>query len=312
MMDDNAGHGGTLPSPFSGDEHSLPRKVLSYLLWPLLLAICIGLTGLGMSNGHGILAFNLTYISLAVTLCLLERAIPHERRWLVNDGQMLADFSHSLLNKGVVQMIVVVTTLTGIGRAMGATGPHFWPVGWSMTGQVVFALVVMEFGLYWQHRLGHEVALLWPFHAVHHSVPRLWFFNTGRFHLVDTMLSLVFSLPLLLALGVPNTVLSMVAAITAFIGLLTHCNVEMRGGIFSLFFNTPNLHRWHHSPDLREGNKNYGENITLFDHIFGTYFYENRRPPAAIGIPEPMPGHFLGQLRAPFAMLRVAHRAAAE
>jgi len=54
-------------------------------------------------------------------LRLLERVMPHERRWLAPDGQMLADLSHSLLNKGVVQMIIVVTTLTGLGRAMGAT-----------------------------------------------------------------------------------------------------------------------------------------------------------------------------------------------
>jgi sterol desaturase/sphingolipid hydroxylase (fatty acid hydroxylase superfamily) len=304
--------GWTSPGLASAGESGTVKKTLSYIFWPLLMTACIAVTAVGMKHGHGILAFNLTYIGLGITLCLLERVMPHERQWLAQDGQMLADLSHSLLNKGVVQMIIVVTTLTGLGRAMGATGPHFWPVGWPMAAQVVFALVVMEFGLYWQHRLGHEVARLWPFHAVHHSVPRLWFFNTGRFHLVDTMLSLVFSLPLLLALGVPNTVLSMIAAITAFIGLLTHCNVEMRGGVLNLFFNTPNLHRWHHSPDLHEGNKNYGENITLFDHVFGTYFYEDRRPPAVIGISEPMPTHFLGQLRAPFAMLRVARRAAAE
>lgn len=288
------------------------KKTLSYLLWPLLFAACVIATVIGIQQGHGILVFNVTYLMLAATLFALERVMPHERQWLADDKQMGADLSHTLLNKGVVQMIIVFTTLTGLGRAMGATGPHYWPVGWPWSLQVVLCLVLMEFGLYWQHRLAHEIPWAWPFHAVHHSVPRLWFFNTGRFHLVDTLSSLVFSLPLVLALGVPNTVLSMAAAVTAFIGILTHCNVEMRGGYLNLIFNTPNLHRWHHSPDLREGNKNYGENITLFDHLFGTYFFEERRPPAAIGITEPMPKHFLGQLKAPFVMLRGMGEAAAE
>jgi sterol desaturase/sphingolipid hydroxylase (fatty acid hydroxylase superfamily) len=280
------------------------RKALSFVLWPLLLAACVAGTATGMFYGHGIAGFNVTYLALAVILCLLERVMPHERRWLAHDGQMRADLSHTLFNKGVVQMIIVVTTLTGFGHAMSTTGPHFWPTGWPMAAQVVFALVVMEFGLYWQHRLAHEVRFLWPFHAVHHSAPRLWFFNTGRFHIVDTALSLLFGLPLLLLLGVPNGVLSWAAAITAYIGLLTHCNVEMRCGPLNLIFNTPNLHRWHHSRDLREGNKNYGENITLFDHLFGTYFYSDRQPPADIGIAEPMPRRFLEQLGAPFGMAR--------
>jgi sterol desaturase/sphingolipid hydroxylase (fatty acid hydroxylase superfamily) len=292
--------------------HQTVKTLLSYLLWPALFAACTIATAAGIARGHGILVFNLAYLALAATLCVLERVMPHERRWLAPDRQMAADLSHTVLNKGVVQMIIVFTTLTGLGRAMGASGPNHWPVGWPWSLQVALCLVLMELGLYWQHRLAHEIPWAWPFHAVHHSVPRLWFFNTGRFHLVDTLSSLVFSLPLVLALGVPNTVLSMAAAVTAFIGLLTHCNIEMRCGPLNLIFNTPSLHRWHHSPDLREGNKNYGENITLFDHLFGTYFFEARRPPAEIGIAEPMPTGFLGQLKAPFVMIRAMGHAAAE
>ena len=66
-----------------------------------------------------------------------------------------------------------------------------------------------------------------------------------------------------------------------YIGLLTHCNVAMRFGPLSLVFNTPELHRWHHSMDLREGNKNYGENLAIWDLLFGTWFNAARRPPAA-------------------------------
>jgi len=45
-----------------------------------------------------------------------------------------------------------------------------------------FALA--EFGFFWAHRLADEWPLLWRFHAIHHSVTRLWFVNTGRFHQV--------------------------------------------------------------------------------------------------------------------------------
>lgn len=46
-----------------------------------------------------------------------------------------------------------------------------------------------------------------------------------------------------------------------------------------------------------EGNTNYGENLMLFDQVFGTFFWpEGRRPPADIGIDGPMPKNFAGEL----------------
>lgn len=135
---------------------------------------------------------------------------------------------------------------------------------------------------------------------MHHSVTRLWFFNTGRFHVVDTVTGLMVGMPVLLLLGAPRDVLLLVSAITAVIGMLTHCNIEMRCGVLNYVFNTPALHRWHHSKDLREGNRNYGENLMLFDQIFRTFYNSPHRPPADIGIRHYMPPDFVGQLKAPF------------
>ncbi len=278
------------------------RLYLTYLFWPGLLTICVLFTQLGIAVGHGIIGFNLIYIALAATLWKLEQWFPHERAWLVHDNQTLPDLFHTLFNKGMVQVIVVVTTVIGVAGQVGSAGLQLWPTQWPMVAQVVLGLVVMEFGLYWKHRIAHEWLPLWPYHAVHHSSRRLWFFNTGRFHFVDTISGLLFGLPLLFVLGAPEIVFSWVAAITAYIGMLTHCNVEMRFGFLSLCFNTPELHRWHHSRRLRESNTNYGENITLWDHVFGSYFREHRRPPANIGISHVIPDHFLGQLKVPFTL----------
>ncbi len=278
------------------------RHFITYLFWPGLLILCVLLTQLGISLGHGILGFNLTYLFLAVSLWRLERAFPHEVAWLKKDDQLLPDLAHTLFNKGVVQVIVFVATVTGLAAYGGSKGLQVWPEQWPVPVQVVLALAVAEFGLYWKHRIAHEWLVFWPYHAVHHSSPRLWFFNTGRFHFVDTVTGLMFGLPLLFLLGAPELMFLWVAAITAFIGMLTHCNVEMRFGFLSLIFNTPELHRWHHSRRLRESNANYGENLMLWDLLFGSYFRADRRPPANIGISHPIPRNFTGQLKAPFLM----------
>jgi hypothetical protein len=130
---------------------------------------------------------------------------------------------------------------------------------------------------------------------------KLWIVNTGRFHFVDSLYKIVPSVCVLLALGAPPAVVVWFSAITGFIGMLTHCNVEMRLGPLSWIFNTPELHRWHHSKDLREAHRNYCENVMVWDLLFGTYFREShRRPPADIGIREFMPPRFVDQIMWPF------------
>lgn len=60
------------------------------------------------------------------------------------------------------------------------------------------------------------------------------------------------------------------------------------------------IHALHHSKDLREGDKNHGENLVLWDLLFGTFFREPRRPPVDVGIKKAMPARFAAQPLWPF------------
>ncbi len=282
---------------------------LSWIAWPGLFALCMTLTGMAFSFGIPILGFIFSYILLIISLFFLERFMPHEREWLEPDGQTLADIAHTLTTKGTVHTLFVFAGVIGLSEVFrpvteqgyGIFGPDLWPRSWPMGFQVAFAAVIAEFMCYWSHRTAHEIPVLWRFHAVHHSVTRLWFVNTGRFHFMDSLYRVLMGMIPLALLGAPMEVLQWMSAVTAFIGMLTHCNVEMRFGWLSYVFNTPGLHRWHHSRDLSEGNTNYGENIVLWDMIFGTYINpKDRRPPANIGINEFMPAKFTHQLLWPF------------
>jgi len=276
------------------------RRTLSYVWWPLLFSASVAACHAGVVSGHPILVFNIAYLTLALAIAVLERVMPHEPAWLENDGQIAPDLAHTVLNKGVAQVVVAAITVMGLAELAAPTGGDWWPASWPLAAQTALGLVLAEIGLYWKHRIAHEWPPLWRFHAVHHSVTRLWFWNTGRFHLVDTLTGLAVAMPLLLALGAPKDVMIMVSAITAIVGILTHSNVEMRCGALNYIFNTPELHRWHHSKIVAEGNNNYGENLMLFDQLFGTFFHPARRPPAEIGINHPMPSTFVAQLKAPF------------
>ncbi|WP_439814323.1 sterol desaturase family protein [Zavarzinia sp. CC-PAN008] len=276
------------------------RLALAWLLWPLLLSGAIAGLALAHALGQATIGFDLVYIALALVLLGCERLMPHEPAWQRDDGQIGPDLAHTLLNKGFIAGLLLLTLAIGAGDLLPAEGRGLWPSALPFALQVALGLVIAEAALYTIHRLAHEWPRLWRFHAVHHSSVRLWVVNTGRFHAVDSLAKTIPALALAAAVGAPGDVILWVSAITAFIGLLTHCNVEMRFGALSLVFNTPELHRWHHSKVLDEGNRNYGENLVLFDQLFGTYCRPPRRPPADIGIDAAMPATFWGQLKAPF------------
>lgn len=290
------------------------KNIISYLSWPCLLALCVVATVFGFKTTHPVLAFNVVYLSLVTSLFLLERYMPHELKWKERDGQLIPDLAHTLVSKGVGQAIIAFAGIFGLTKLITPMTDHgygIWPRDWSLLAQVVLGLLSAEFGLYWAHRLSHEFHPLWRFHAVHHSVTRLWIVNTGRFHFINSLVSILFGTGVLLALGAPLEVVLWVSAITAYVGVMTHCNVEMNFvWPLSYLFNTPELHRWHHSKVLREGNKNYGENLMVWDLLFRTHFIDTkRRPPVRIGITQQMPEKFSQQLVWPFQDLSLRFKA---
>ncbi len=275
------------------------RSFIRYITWPVLMIACVWMIHLGISKDQPIIYFNITYFSLALIICVLERIMPHEECWLKSDGQIVADLGHTVLSKIPAQIWAGLIIL-GILEVAGNDGGVLWPKSWHPAIQVIFGLLVAEFGLYWAHRFAHQWPFLWRFHAVHHSVVRLWFVNTGRFHIMDAMVSISLGQAMLLIAGAPEFVMLWTAMLTPFIGFLTHCNIDMRFGLLSYIFNTPELHRWHHSRSKEEGNTNYGENFMLWDQLFGTFFNPPRRPSPNIGIGDFMPQSFWGQLKCPF------------
>jgi len=284
------------------------KYYLSWATWPALFIICMGITAYGFAHDQMILYFNFAYIFLIFAMFFLERWMPHEREWTRQDGQIFADIAHTISSKGTVQLLFLFSAVIGLAewvkpineQGAGLLGIQIWPLSWPLWAQVCLGVVAAEFGLYWAHRIAHETPVIWRLHAIHHSVTKLWFVNTGRFHLMDSVFKIALSFGVLVALGAPMEVVKWLSAVTAFIGMMTHCNIEMRFGWLNFVFNTPELHRWHHSKDLREGDRNYGENVIIWDLVFGTYFNEDRRPPVDIGIKDYMPAKFSHQVIWPF------------
>ncbi|TDK39431.1 sterol desaturase family protein [Rhizobium deserti] len=279
--------------------------IISCLVWPAVF--CGGLIGayFAFQSSSHLMWFNVVYLSVVAVIAFFEWLMPYEETWRKKDGETFNDIAHTLLNKGGVQLAAALGASAPMAVATVAL-PAFaspldiWPHAWPLFIQVVLGLVVAEFGLYWAHRLAHEKNSLWRFHALHHSVERLWVINTGRFHVIDSVIKIALSQIPLYVFGAPLPVFLWIGAVTAFIGLLTHCNIDVKTGALDWLFSTPRLHRWHHSKLLDEGNTNYGENLVLWDQVFGSYFNPPRPSSTQIGISGRVARTFWGQLVQPF------------
>ena len=277
---------------------------IAYFTWPILLLISIAITQFGFERNQIIPAFLISYAFLFLSLLKLERILPFEKSWLESDGQAWNDIGHTLINKGVAQASAVLAGAVNLAeyiRPMSIHGTKLWPEAWPIVVQVLLGLTLIEFVLYWMHRWPHENPFLWRFHALHHSAMKLWVVNTGRFHFLESCSKVIGLTAVMLLLGMPMMVIYWVSVMTAYIGIFTHCNVELKDRWISYIFNTPTLHRWHHSPRLDEGNMNYGETVMIWDIIFRTFYHPRRRPSSDIGLNSgKMPSEFRAQLKYPF------------
>jgi sterol desaturase/sphingolipid hydroxylase (fatty acid hydroxylase superfamily) len=70
-------------------------------------------------------------------------------------------------------------------------------------------------------------------------------------------------------------------------GLVSHFNVDLRAGFLNYIFIGTELHRFHHSADINES-KNYGQIISIWDIVFGTFYYKPGVYPERLGVSEPI------------------------
>jgi len=164
--------------------------------------------------------------------------------------------------------------------------------------------VVGDFLLYWVHRLQHSVPLLWAFHSVHHSQERLTTLTQYRRHpfdrlLLDVALFVVF----VFALGLPTRTWMPLYVLATSLQALHHTELDWRFGPLYRIVVSPIFHSVHHSADPKDHNKNLGQMLSLWDHVFGTAAAHAERPERygvdGLDMPESLPH----QLVVPFRQL---------
>jgi len=289
--------------------------LFSMLVFPVVLAASIAATLALMDRGvEPALAFTGPVVGAYLFVMLCERFLPFHRSWQRSRGDVSVDLGHLLVSGGLtlelLRPLMLALAVAIGGWISWVVGAGIWPHSWPLVAQLVPALIIGEFLMYWVHRLAHEWDFLWRFHAVHHSAPRLYFLNAVRFHPVDLAISNYAPFVPLAALGASPELLALFALFSGVHGTFQHANIPIRLGPLNWFFSMAELHRWHHSRRLEEANTNYGQNLIVWDIVFGTrYLPRDREPPEEIGLSglSAFPMDYWGQLLSPLRWRRI-HR----
>jgi sterol desaturase/sphingolipid hydroxylase (fatty acid hydroxylase superfamily) len=284
--------------------------VLRYGLFPTAVVLVVG--G-GLSSFYFFEIESVMYFigfGLMPIFIILERLLPWSEGWIGSRRDVHVDaalFVTRLLTSPLVTISAVWVTAFLAGWLSTKTGSAIWPSHWNLFGQAVLALIVGDFFNYWVHRAYHEYPLLWRLHATHHSATRLYFFNAFRNHPLDTGISEFVAAAVFVLLGAPFEALAARAVARTILAYFQHCNLDVRLGFLEYIFCAPKNHRWHHAIDPAEGNHNYGNDIMLWDHVFGTFYLpEDREPSTEIGLQNmpDFPRGFWGLILSPFLWSR--------
>jgi sterol desaturase/sphingolipid hydroxylase (fatty acid hydroxylase superfamily) len=209
-----------------------------------------------------------------VTLAMVEQFAPKRAkpsgtlyRWLNN---LSLFFIATLLVRLLVPVLPVAAAVWASIHSVGML--YFIPLG--DAGQFIAAFLLLDFVVYWQHRLSHQVPILWRLHRVHHADLDLDITTALRFHPAEIVLSVLLKVAAVLLLGAPVLAVTIFEIVLNAGALFNHANISLPDKWDERLRRclvTPDFHRVHHSQLQHETDSNYGFFISWWDYCFRSY-----------------------------------------
>jgi sterol desaturase/sphingolipid hydroxylase (fatty acid hydroxylase superfamily) len=207
-------------------------------------------------------------------LIALEFAIGRARG---RSNYRLNDAMNSLSLGVMSQVIGLFTKLLAVGIYAAV---HSVAALWSLPADQwwvwALAIVVYDFCYYWNHRLGHESAVFWAAHVVHHQSQEYNLTTALRQTSSGALLGWIFYLPMAVA-GFPTEVFVVAAVVNLLYQYWIHTEQVGKLGWFDRWFGSPSNHRVHHAVNDRYIDRNYGGITMLWDRLFGTFVEEDEK-----------------------------------
>ena len=227
---------------------------------------------IGPQLTSGVVTIGIILIVMAA-VALLEAAIPLHARTRWNTDHLAPNLALTFITfaTNIVFNVALVLVLVGLERH-GVGLLRLVPL--PSLPAAVLTVLVLDFSFYVAHRAMHRVGTLWRFHRVHHSDPAVDVTTTIRQHPGESVIRYAFMAAFACGIGASPGAFAVYRAWSALNGLLEHANIRMPrrfDAALSLVVVTPNVHKVHHSRLVAQTDTNYGNIVTLFDRLFGTF-----------------------------------------
>tara|TARA_R110002167_G_scaffold66677_3_gene188741 strand:+ start:1801 stop:3033 length:1233 start_codon:yes stop_codon:yes gene_type:complete len=215
------------------------------------------------------------FFLLIVIEVLLEKAKGTDY-YRVNDS--INSLTAGVLSRmtGIIKLLVPLTIYVVAYEQMAL---FQMPSNWWMW---LTAFVLYDFCYYWNHRLGHEMNILWAAHVVHHSSEE-YNLTTALRQSGSSFFSWIFYLPMAI-LGFEPLVLITVGSLNLIYQFWVHTRHIPKLGWYEWVFVTPSNHRVHHAQNQIYIDRNYGGVFILWDRLFGSFQEELDEDPPIYGI----------------------------
>lgn len=264
---------------------------VSYDFYPLLLGVTLLLFAMSVSRGWNLAT---VFAWMAGTRFILLLAVE-----FLHPGRTEGRMTWRSLRRDLKYMAVKGGTSAGLKFGLGRLALDLGRfntglvTGMPVVAEFLAVLLTFDFFQYWYHRLSHErrglvTTWLWKLHVAHHLPDRVYLLMHPVGHPLNFIVSLaIVQLPLVMLGARPETIF-LFNALMGLQGLVSHFNVDIKAGPLNYLLVGTELHRFHHSARLDEA-KNFGVLTPFWDLVFGTFRYEPKRLPDALGVVDPTP-----------------------
>ena len=133
---------------------------------------------------------------------------------------------------------------------------------------------VLDFCDYLYHVIMHKTKPLWKFHLVHHTDQQMDVTTTVREHPGETFFRMCFLMIWVSFTGAGFGLLLLRQTFQTIVNITSHTNFRLNKKAdkwLGYLFVTPNIHHVHHHFELPYTDCNYGDVLSIWDRLFGTY-----------------------------------------
>ena len=178
---------------------------------------------------------------------------------------------------------VTILVLSAVTRALAPVLPQVFT--WESAHvvdvivEVAACLLVAEFVNWLSHWAKHKHTWLWQFHLQHHVETRYSVNLTLHTHGVEVVVTGALMSSLLCVLGFSRFAVDAFTVAYFCANLYKHCSARMSLGPLDAIIVGPAYHRLHHAraADMNGWHGNYGSVLTVFDVLFGTARFPEKR-----------------------------------